>query len=114
MSAQIQLTPDSVRLEMELVSRELRKASDSIYQHELAMEKAELDAQFGFDLVFTSDDEGTVEDRKAKARIATKELRKIASDARTAYNRVKTKERHLTQEQMRLMNTLKSLMAEGA
>lgn len=110
----VQLTPDSVRFELDQVSRELRKASDAIYQHELNMEKAELDAQWGFDLVFTSDEEGSVEDRKAKARIATRELRQMASDAKAAYNRVRTKEKHLSQEQMRLMATLKSLMVEGA
>ena len=110
----VQLTPDSVRFELDQVSRELRKASDAIYQAELNMEKAELDAQWGFDLVFTSDDEGSVEDRKAKARISTKELRQMASDAKAAYNRVRTKEKHLSQEQMRLMATLKSLMIEGA
>lgn len=110
----VQLTPDSVRFELDQVSRELRKASDAIYQHELNMEKAELDAQWAFDLVFTSDEEGSVEDRKAKARIATRELRQMASDAKAAYNRVRTKEKHLSQEQMRLMATLKSLMVEGA
>lgn len=110
----VQLTPDSVRFELDQVSRELRKASDAIYQAELNMEKAELDAQWGFDLVFTSDEEGSVEDRKAKARIATRELRQMASDAKAAYNRVRTKEKHLSQEQMRLMATLKSLMIEGA
>lgn len=110
----LQLTPDSVRFELDIVSRELKKASDAIYQHELAMEKAELDAQYGFDLVFTSDEDGSVEDRKAKARLATKELREMASNAKAAYNRVRTKEKHLSQEQMRLMATLKSLMVEGA
>lgn len=110
----VQLTPDSVRFELDIVSRELKKASDAIYQHELAMEKAELDAQYGFDLVFTSDEDGSVEDRKAKARLATKELREMASNAKAAYNRVRTKEKHLSQEQMRLMATLKSLMVEGA
>lgn len=108
------LNPDQVRMELEMVSRELRKASNAIYQMELAMEKAELDAQFAFDLIFTSDEDGSVEDRKAKARLATKELREQAADAKASYNRVRTKEKHLSQEQMRLMATLKSLMVEGA
>jgi len=58
--------------------------------------------------------EGNIEERKAQARLVTKELRDTAAIARAAHGRVKLKVKQLDSSLMAHMAVLKSVMAEGA
>lgn len=107
------MTPDAIRLELAQVGRELSKAADAILQLEVEAERAELKAQSDMDKTYLTA-EGSIEDRKAVARERALLSRDGAVIARAAYNRARSKAKHLELSQMRLMATLKSIQAEGA
>lgn len=107
------MTPDSIRQELFMVGRELSKAATAIHQLEVDAERAELEAQCRMDAVYLTAD-GSIEDRKALARQTAIKERDASVIARAAYNRARTKAKHLELEQMRLMASLKSVQFEGA
>lgn len=107
------ITPDSIRQELFIVGKELAKAANAIYDLEVAAERSELMAQSASDKVFLQTT-GNIEERKAMARERSLEEHSAAVIDRAAYNRARTKAKHLELEQMRLMASLKSVQAEGA
>ena len=107
------MTPDEIRLELTQVGRELYKAANAIELLEVDAERAELMAQSEMDKVYLTA-EGSIEDRKALAREKAREARDKAVITRASYNRARAKAKGLELQQMRLMATLKSIMAEGA
>ena len=107
------MTPDEIRLELTQVGRELYKASDAIEKLEVAAERAEMQAQSDMDKTFLTA-EGNIEEKKALAREKALQARDEAVIRRASYNRARAKAKGLELQQMRLMATLKSIMAEGA
>ena len=107
------MTPDEIRQQLFAVGRELSKAASAIEELEVASERAEIAAQSRMDAVFLTA-EGSVEDRKARARVDAERLRDAAVVARAAWSRARLKAKHLELEQMRLLGVLKSIMLEGA
>jgi len=107
------VTPDEIRLELTQVGRELYRAADAIQKLEVEAERAELQAQSEMDKTYLTA-EGSIEDRKALARERALVARDGAVVARASYNRARAKAKGLELQQMRLMATLKSIMAEGA
>lgn len=107
------MSPDEIRLELTQVGRELYKAANAIEILEVDAERAELMAQSEMDKVYLTA-EGSIEDRKALAREKAREARDKAVITRASYNRARAKAKGLELQQMRLMATLKSIMAEGA
>lgn len=107
------ITPDSIRQELFIVGKELAKAASAIYDLEVKAEQAELFAQSVADKVFLAT-QGNIEERKAMAREQAIDANALAVIDRAAYNRARTKAKHLELEQMRLMASLKSVQAEGA
>lgn len=107
------MTPDEIRLELTQVGRELYRAADAIQKLEVEAERAELQAQSEMDKTYLTA-EGSIEDRKALARERALVARDGAVVARASYNRARAKAKGLELQQMRLMATLKSIMAEGA
>lgn len=107
------MSPDEIRLELTQVGRELYKAADAIQLLEVEAERAEMKAQSEMDKTYLTA-EGSIEDRKAVAREKALTARDGAVIARASYNRARAKAKGLELQQMRLMATLKSIMAEGA
>lgn len=107
------MTPEDIRFELTQVGRELYKAANAIELLEVDAERAELMAQSEMDKVYLTA-EGSIEDRKALAREKAREARDKAVITRASYNRARAKAKGLELQQMRLMATLKSIMAEGA
>lgn len=107
------MTPDDIRQELFMVGRELSKAASAIHSLEVDAERAEIYAQSVMDKAYLTA-EGSIEDRKAIAREKALTERDAAVIAKAAYNRARTKAKHLELEQMRLMASLKSVQVEGA
>jgi hypothetical protein len=107
------MTPEDIRQELFMVGRELSKAATAIHSLEVDAERSEIYAQSAMDKVYLTA-EGSIEDRKAVAREAAIAERDASVIARAAYNRARTKAKHLELEQMRLMASLKSIQFEGA
>ena len=107
------MSPDEIRLELTQVGRELYKAANAIELLEVDAERAEMKAQSDMDKTYLTA-EGSIEDRKAVAREKAMKSRDAAVIARASYNRARSKAKGLELQQMRLMATLKSIMAEGA
>jgi hypothetical protein len=107
------MTPDEIRTIILGLTREQSRGPDAHYDAELAAETAEGDYEAAYDQAFLNA-EGNIEERKAQARLVTKELRDTAEIARAAHGRVKLKVKQLDSSLMAHMAVLKSVMAEGA
>ena len=106
-------TPDEVVDDIRKTRGELLRGSSAIYDAETAAELAELAAQKAEDLAFING-EGSVELRKAAARLAAEEATTEAVIARAGHNRVKTKIRGLESALVSLQAELKWMKEEGA
>ena len=107
------MTPDEVRTIILGLTREQARGPEAHEQAELAAERAEDEYESKYDRAFL-DADGNIEERKAQARLVTRELRETAYVARAAHNRVKLKIKQLDNSLMAHMAVLKSVMAEGA
>jgi hypothetical protein len=107
------MTPDEIRLTILGFNRQQAKGPDAHYEAELAAERAEDEYDSKYDRAFL-DADGNIEERKAQARLVTREAREAAFVARAAHNRVKLKIKQLDSSVMAHMAVLKSVMAEGA
>ena len=107
------MTPDEIRTTILGLTREQSRGPDAHYEAELAAERAEDEYDSKYDRAFL-DAEGNIEERKAQARLVTREAREAAYVARAAHNRVKLKMKQLDASVMANMAVLKSVMAEGA
>jgi hypothetical protein len=107
------MTPEEIRLTILGFNREQARGPDAHYDAELAAERAEDEYDYKYDLAFLAAD-GNIEERKAQARLVTREAREAAFVARAAHNRVKLKIKQLDSSVMAHMAVLKSVMAEGA
>ena len=106
-------TPEHVVEDIRQTRAELLRGSSAIYDAETAAELAELAAQKAEDLAFINA-EGSVELKKAAARLAAAEDAEAAVIARAGLNRVKTKIRGLESALVSLQAELKWLVSEGA
>ena len=106
-------TPEHVVEDIRQTRAELLRGSSAIYDAETAAELAELAAQKAEDLAFINA-EGSVELKKAAARLAAEEEVAAAAIARAGHNRVKTKIRGLESALMSLQAELKWMKEEGA
>jgi hypothetical protein len=107
------MTPDEIRLTILGFNRQQAKGPDAHYEAELAAERAEDEYDSKYNRAFL-DADGNIEERKAQARLVTREAREAAFVARAAHNRVKLKIKQLDSSVMAHMAVLKSVMAEGA
>lgn len=107
------MTPEELRAEILKVRAELLRAPGAVRDLEVEAELAELEAEKALDVAFLSA-EGSVEERKAKARTQTVELREAIIVPRAAYNRARLKVRQLESELVALQSVLKSAQLEGA
>jgi hypothetical protein len=108
------MTPDDIRATILGLSREQAKGPEAHYEAELAAERAEDEYDAKYDRAFLDADGNNIEERKAQARLVTREARETAFVARAAHNRVKLKMKQLDSSVMAHMAVLKSVMAEGA
>ena len=107
------MTPDEIRTIILGLTREQSRGPDAHYDAELIAERAEDEYDSRYDRAFL-DASGNVEERKAQARLVTRESREEAFVARAAHNRVKLKMRQLDSSVMAHMAVLKSIMLDGA
>jgi hypothetical protein len=107
------MTPDEIRTIILGLTREQARGPDAHYDAEIFAEDCEGDYEAAYDQAFLNA-EGNIEERKAQARLVTKELLDTAAIARAAHGRVKLKVKQLDSSLMAHMAVLKSVMAEGA
>jgi hypothetical protein len=107
------LTPEQIRANMAQTLVELRKAADAIRNLEEIAERSDLIVDSKTDIALL-EATGTVDERKAKARLAVVEARDEAIIHRAALNRAKLKAKHLEQTLMTWQSMLKSIQIEGA
>lgn len=106
-------TPDDVVAEIRQTRGELLRGSSAIYDAEVKADIAALVAQKTEDLAFINA-EGSVEFKKAAARIASEEESAAAAIARAEFNRIKVKIRGLESALVSLQAELKWMKEEGA
>jgi len=107
------VTPDEIRTIILGLTREQSRGPAAHEEAELEAEECEGNYEAAYDQAFLNA-EGNIEERKAQARLVTRELRDAAAIARAAHGRVKLKIRQLDSSVMAHMAVLKSVMAEGA
>ena len=78
------MTPDEIRTIILGLTREQARGPEAHETAELAAENAEGDYEAAYDQAFLNA-EGNIEERKAQARLVTKELRDTAAIARAAH-----------------------------
>jgi hypothetical protein len=105
------VTPEQVRASITAYLVEQSKGPQAHYEAELKAERAEDVYQSAFDKAYLTA-EGSIEDRKAIARLATLELRDLMGVARAEFGRIKLKIRQLDSSLMATQSLLKSMMAE--
>lgn len=105
------LTPDTIRGQIVQVQVELRKAPDIVRNLEVEAENAELIADTALQRALLNAT-GTVDERKAMAKIQSRNQHDEAIVRRAAFNRAKLKVRLLEAELMSLQALLKSVQAE--
>jgi hypothetical protein len=111
--SELTITPEQIRANMQMVLGELRKAADAIEQLETIAERSDLLADSAMDVALL-EATGTVDERKAQARLKSVEQRDEAIIRRAALNRAKLKAKHLEQTLMTWQSMLKSIQLEGA
>lgn len=107
------ITPEQIRVNMAATLTELRKAADAIERLETIAERSDLLVDAAFDMALLNAT-GTVDERKATARLESVEKRDEAIIHRASLNRAKLKARHLEQTLMTWQSMLKSIQIEGA
>ena len=105
------LTPDTIREQILRVQVELRKAPDIVQELEIAAEEADLVADTALQRALLNAT-GTVDERKAMAKIQSRPRHDDVIVKRAAYNRARLKVRLLEAELMSLQSLLKSVQAE--
>lgn len=105
------MTPDQVRAQITAFLLEQSKGPQAHYEAELKADRAEDAYQLAFDKAYLTA-EGSIEDRKAVARLATLELRDIYGVAKAEFGRIKLKIRQLDSSLMASQSLLKSMMQE--
>lgn len=105
------MTPEQVRAQITAYLAEQSKGPQAHYEAELKAERAEDVYQAAFDKHYLTA-EGSIEDRKAIARLATLDLRDAMGVARAEFGRIKLKIRQLDASLMATQSLLKSMMAE--
>lgn len=105
------LTPDTIRGQIVQVQVELRKAPNIVRDLEVEAENAELIADTALQRALLNAT-GTVDERKAMAKIQSRGQHDEAIVRRAAFNRAKLKVRLLEAELMSLQALLKSVQAE--
>jgi hypothetical protein len=111
--SEIVLNPEQIRSHMAATLVELRKAADAIERLETIAERSDLLVDSAYDMALINVT-GTVDERKAQARLETVEKRDEAIIHRAALNRAKLKAKHLEQTLMTWQSLLKSIQLEGA
>jgi hypothetical protein len=106
-------TPDVVLDDLRMVRGGISRGPDKLYDAEVNAETLELAAQKAEDVAFFMN-EGSVDARKAAARLAAEAELTAAVVARAEYNRVRAKIKALELEQMSLQTELKYMVGEGA
>lgn len=106
-------TPDDVLVDLRTVRAGLAQGSERLYAAEVNAETLELAAQKAEDLAFFAN-EGSVDARKAAARLAAEDELSAAIVARAEHNRVKARIKALELEQTSLQTEMKYLVGEGA
>jgi len=92
-------TPDSIIQTLEQIRRESAKGVEALYAAEEVMVRSQLD----YDLAFAKallNAKGTVADKEALALLATADLKLVAELAKASVNRIKTKLKVLSEQQM--------------
>ena len=92
-------TPDTIIQTLEAIRRESSKGVDALHAAEENLVKSEL----AYDTAWAKallNAKGTVEDKKALATLATEQEKLDADLARVAVNRIKTKLKILSEQQM--------------
>jgi hypothetical protein len=107
------MTPDEIRTIILGLTREQARGPAAHEEAELDAEEAQDEYEAQYDRAFL-DASGNIEERKAQARLITRQYREEAYIARAAHNRVKLKIKQLDSSVMAHMAVLKSVMAEGA
>lgn len=105
------MNPDQLREQIQSALVEQARGPQAHFDAELKAEKAEDKYQLAFDKAYLTA-EGSIEDRKAVARIATADLRAEMEIARAEFGRVKLKIRQLDASIMAMQSLLKSVLAE--
>jgi hypothetical protein len=105
------LTPDSIRDQILRVQVELRKAPDVVQELEVAAEEADLVADTALQRALLNAT-GTVDERKAMAKLQSRGQHDDAVVKRAAFNRARLRVRLLEAELMSLQALLKSVQAE--
>jgi len=106
-------TPDVVLEDLRTVRAGIARGPQHLYDAEVNAETLELAAQKAEDLAFFTN-EGSVDARKAAARLAAEAELTAAVVGRAEYNRVKAKIKALELEQTSLQTELKYMVGEGA
>lgn len=107
------ITPEEIRGQITLYLAELSKAPQAYADAERKYEQADDAYQGRLDILFL-ESEGNIEERKAIARINTRDLKAEMSEAKIEFDRVKHKIKQLESSLMATQSLLKSVMAEGA
>lgn len=107
------MTPDEVRVEIQDILNQLRKAPDAVEKSQYASEAAHLRAERDEAAAFITA-EGNVEERKAQARLAAADAKVEAAVCAAAYQRARTKTQVLRDSLVAYQALLKSIQLEGA
>ena len=106
-------TPDDVLTEIHGLRAELMRGPDVIRDLEVAAERAEFAHQLALDEALMQAT-GTVDDRKAAARLSASELADVAFIARASFNRARAKVRAIESSLMTLQSELRHMKDAGA
>ena len=114
MSGEIR-TPDEIRADMFANDREIRKGPAFIESAEIHFERIQADHQRALDVAYRAS-VGTVEDRKAEARLdaGVAELLDLLIVSRAKYGHLVRTAKVLDGSQMMAQSVLKSIKGEGA
>jgi hypothetical protein len=106
-------TPDDVRQEIIRNITEGKRGPDAHEEAELEAERSEAAYEAALDTALLAAT-GTVDERKARARLAAQAEQDTAFIARARHNKIKLKIRQLDNSTVALQSVLKSIQNEGA
>jgi len=93
------LTPDGVIQELKTIRQQSERGVQMLAEAEEKLLRLELEAET-VEAKTLLDAAGTVVDRQAMAKLASRDHREAAGIARVEVNRIRTKMKHLTESQM--------------
>lgn len=102
-------TPSTILNELRAIRTEAAKGSNALFDAEQELAQAELDYDTKFAMAIISAT-GNVEERKAAATIAAGEAKFARDIARAKVNRVKTKLKILSEQQMNVQTEARMLL----